>query len=245
MTEIILEDLLHNIFLKSPINLFDEFLNNCQNFYERPAHNLIELRSRKNTKLKGDIFEEFCVLYLINIKKHDNVWRLQDVPDDILIKLGLKRRDMGIDIIAQKDGLYDAVQCKYKKDNKFKSKNVLSWKTLSTFYALCMCSGIHNQENKREWNKHIVMTNCDYVRHVGEKTSKDLSICLKSFQKISKDEWLSMCNIEYHKLNDMTNKDKNVIIESNNNINNNIVLSKEELRKQRLLFYDKFTEYNP
>jgi hypothetical protein len=71
-----------------------------------------------------------------------------------------------------------------------------------------MCSGTHNQENKREWNKHIVMTNCDYVRHVGEKTSKDLSICLKSFQKISKDEWLSMCNIEYYRLNENINIDK-------------------------------------
>jgi hypothetical protein len=241
MEQITLEDLLHNIFLKSPQNLFDEFIEKCQDFYERPAHNLIELRSRKNTKLKGDIFEEFCVLYLKNVKKYDNVWRLHDVPDDILINLGLKRRDMGIDIIAQKDDLYEAIQCKYKKDNKFKSKNVLSWKTLSTFYALCICSGIRNQENKREWNRHIVMTNCDYVRHVGEKTNKDLSICLKSFQKISKDEWLSMCNIEYHKLNDNTIIDKveedikinNIIIEDNNK-----KLSKEELRKQRLLYYN-------
>jgi hypothetical protein len=152
--------------------------------------------------------------------------------------LGLKRKDMGIDIIAQKDELYDAVQCKYKKANKFKSKNVLSWKTLSTFYALCMGSGIHNKENKREWNSHIVMTNCDYVRHVCEKTTKDLSICLKSFQKISKDEWLLMCNIEYHKLNEIITED--VIIKDNKN-----VLSKEELRKQRLLFYNKVIEYNP
>jgi len=252
MTEIILEDLLHTIFLKSPKNLFDEFLEKCQDFYERPAHNLLELRSRKNTKLKGDIFEEFCVLYLKNVKKYDNVWRLQDVPDNILKNLGLKRRDMGIDIIAQKNGnIYDAIQCKYKKDNKFKSKNVLSWKTLSTFYALCMCSGIYNQENKREWDKHIVMTNCDYVRHVGEKTTKDLSICLKTFQKISKDEWLLMCNIQYHKLNDNINENDNNINDIlNDNINDiidnnkNIIiqdrkLSKEELRKQRLLYFDK------
>jgi hypothetical protein len=103
-----------------------------------------------------------------------------------------------------------------------------------------MCSGIKNQENKREWNKYIVMTNCDYVRHVGEKTSKDLSICLKSFQKISKDEWLSMCNIEYHKLNDIIIKVEEDTKISNNIIedNNNNKLSKEELRKQRLLYYN-------
>ena len=260
MEQIILEDLLHNIFLKSPKNLFDEFISKCQDFYERPAHNLVELRTRKNTKIKGDIYEEFCVLYLKNIKKYDNVWRLQDVPDNILINLGLKRRDMGIDIIAEKDGLYDAVQCKYKKAGS-KTKNVLSWKTLSTFYALCMCSGIHNENNKREWNKHIVMTNCDYVRHVGEKTNKDSSICLKSFQKISKDEWLSMCDIQYHKLNedklnedklnedkinedkineDKINEDKiNKDKINKDNIIENKKLSKEELRKQRLLFYEK------
>ena len=247
MTEIILEDLLHNIFLKSPKNLFDEFIEKCQDFYERPVHNLVELRSRKNTKLKGDIFEEFCVLYLKNIKKYDNVWRLQDVPDNILADLGLKRKDMGIDIIAQKDGTnYDAVQCKYKKAG-CKTKNILSWKTLSTFYALCMCSGIHNKDNKREWNKHIVMTNCDYVRHVGEKTSKDLSICLKTYQNITKDEWLTMCDVQYYKLNE-TNKE----IEDNKEIDNIIIednisrnLSKEELRNQRLLFYNTlFNEKN-
>jgi hypothetical protein len=96
------------------------------------------------------------------------------------------------------------------------------------------------------------MTNCDYVRHVGEKTIKDLSICLKTFQKISKDEWLLMCNIQYHKLNDNINDKINENI--NKNINENIneeidnnkeiinqdkKLSKEELRKQRLLYYDK------
>ena len=49
-------------------------------------------------------------------------------------------------------------------------KNVLSWKQLSTFYALC-----------RPFDKYIIMTNCDYVRHQGVKTNKDLSICLKHY----------------------------------------------------------------
>ena len=256
MEQIILEDLLHNIFLKSPKNLFDEFIEKCQDFYERPVHNLIELKSRTNTKMKGDIFEEFCVLYLKNIKNYTNVWRLQDVPMEKLKILGLKRKDMGIDIIAEKNGLYSAIQCKYKKINTNKSKNVLSWKALSTFYALCMCSGLQDQNNKREWTKHIVMTNCDYVRHVGEKTVKDLSICLKTFQNISKDQWLSLCNVTYHRLNNsnnITNNENNIINNENNIINNknniinnennesngNKVLSKEELRKKRLLFYDK------
>ena len=68
-----MEDLqkqLYKIFLKSPNNLFDDFISECQLFYNKPAHNLLELKQIKNTKIKGDIFEEFCVLYLLNIKKY-------------------------------------------------------------------------------------------------------------------------------------------------------------------------------
>ena len=59
-----LNKLLHTIFLKSPTNLFDEFIIECQKFYELPAHSLIEIKTRENKKIRGDIFEEFCVLYL-------------------------------------------------------------------------------------------------------------------------------------------------------------------------------------
>ena len=68
-----LQQLLYKIFLKSHNNFFDEFILECQLFYDKPAHNLLELKQRKNTKIKGDIFEEFCILYLTNIKKYSNV----------------------------------------------------------------------------------------------------------------------------------------------------------------------------
>jgi predicted helicase len=200
---------LHEILLRSPPNLFDEFLKDCQKWYEAPVHTFTEMRTRDNKKIRGDIFEEFCVLYLKHVKKYDSVWRLPDVPDDTLTKLGLKRQDMGIDILAEKDGKYTAIQCKYKKHNTMKPKNVLGWKTLSTFYALCLRTG--------PWEKYIVMTNCDYVRHQGKKTPKDLSICLKTLQNITKEQWTLMCEIQGNTLTQVS-----------------VQLSPEELRAARL-----------
>lgn len=213
---------LHAIFLRgAPVGstLFDEFVKECQTWYERPAHSLTDMRSRDNKKVRGDIFEEFCVLYLKHVRGYDNVWRLEDVPDAVLGGLGLKRPDMGIDIIAERGGKYAAVQCKYKKHTGFKSKTIVTWKQLSTFYALVLRTG--------PWDKYIVMTNCDYVRHMGKKTEKDLSICLRRFQQMSKEQWTSMCGLEGHKVSE-EKKSK--------------VLSPEDLRAARLA---RFTVATP
>ena len=238
-----LNKLLYNIFLRSPNNFFNELLIECQKSYAAPAHNLQEIHARKNTKIKGDMFEEFSVLYLKNVKKYNNVWLLKDVPDIILEKLNLKRRDMGIDLIAENNGLYYAVQCKYKKHNGHKKYNVLSWKVLSTFYALCLKTG--------PFEKYIVMTNCNYVRHAVKQNEKDLSICLKSFENITKDQWLSMCNVHNYKLENINNIEKHLIIKTSDNFipndstDDDIILSeilvdsKEEIRKKRLLFYQQ------
>jgi predicted helicase len=171
---------------------------------------------RDNKKIRGDVFEEFCVLYLKHARGYTNVWRLEDVPEHVLGGLGLKRPDMGIDIIAEKNGKYTAVQCKYKKHTGMKPKNILSWKALSTFYALCLRSG--------PWEKYIVMTNCDYVRHAGKKTPKDVSICLKTFQNTTKEEWTRMCSLEGHAVEEETKS---------------IPKTAEELRAARLAFFDK------
>ena len=64
MVNLNLEELLYKIFLQSPPNLFDKFIIECQSYYEKPAHTLQEIKQRDNKKIKGDIFEEFCVLYL-------------------------------------------------------------------------------------------------------------------------------------------------------------------------------------
>jgi hypothetical protein len=185
-----IQALLHELFLKGPANCFDAFIQECQRWYEKPAHNFVELRTRENKKIRGDIFEVFCVLYLKEIKGYDEAWRLEDVPEEVLLKLSMKRKDMGIDLIAKKGTEYSAVQCKYKKPTG--KKTSITWKALSTFYALCMRTG--------PWEKYIVMTNCNYTRHVGAKTEKDLSICLQSFQSLTKDQWISLCGVEGHVL---------------------------------------------
>lgn len=185
-----MQSLLHTILLRGTDAPFDEFIQECQKWYDQPAHTLTEMRTRDNKKLRGDIFEEFCVLYLIHVRGYDNVWRLEDVPDAVLGGLGLKRQDMGIDIVCERKGKFSAVQCKYKKHTGYKSKTIVTWKQLSTFYALVLRTG--------PWETYIVMTNCDYVRHMGKKTERDLSICLRRFQQITKDQWTRMCGVVGH-----------------------------------------------
>ena len=222
-----LQDELHKIFLKSPNNLFDEFLIECQKWYEAPAHSFSEMRMRDNKKVRGDIFEEFCVLYLKFVKRHKNVWLLKDVPDEILLKLNVARRDMGIDIIVETtEDKFVAVQCKYKKHTSVK-QNILSWKSLSTFYALCLRTG--------PWDKYIIMTNCVYTRHQGKKTKQDVSYCLKTLQNITKDEWLSMCKTSGEKLGseEISNVPTSILKTSKP-----VVPSEVEIRALRMQYYD-------
>lgn len=214
-----MQSLLHTILLRGNAPYFDEFIRECQKWYDEPAHTFTEMRTRDNKKIRGDIFEEFCVLYLKHVRGYSKVWRLEDVPDDILGGLSLKRQDMGIDILCEHRGKYTAVQCKYKKHTGYKSKTIVSWKQLSTFYALVLRTG--------PWEKYIVMTNCDYVRHMGKKTEKDLSICLRRFQQMTKEQWTSMCGLEGAKVEEKA-KHK--------------VLSAEELRAVRLA---RFTAVTP
>jgi len=216
-----LPKILQQIFWKSPNNLFDAFVLECQKNYEKPAHSLAEMKKRENKKIRGDIFEEFCVLYLKHVKSYSNVWRLPDVPDEILLKLNMKRRDMGIDIICENNGIFSAVQCKYKKPCNTR-KHCVTWKELSTFYALCLKTQI-------PWEKYIVMTNCEYVTHMGQKTEKDQSICIGTFRNISKDEWIKMSGIT-----------GNLLGETNENIivNESKQLSQEEIRERRIAYFE-------
>jgi len=211
-----LKKLLYEIYLRKPENLFDEFVKECEASYTKPAHTLAELRQRNNKKIRGDIFEDFCILYLRYIKGYDTVWLLKDVPNDILYSLSMKRQDMGIDIIiSSPDGFY-AVQCKYKKAEK--RKTCISWSALSTFYALCLRTG--------PWNKYIVMTTADYIRHQGPKTEKDLSICSGSLKAIQSEDWLKMC--------EMNETDVEIPIQP----------PIEDIRAKRLAYYENLNKLN-
>jgi len=222
-----LPKILHEVFLRSPLNLFDEFVLECQKWYSLPAHSLTEMRKRDNKKIRGDIFEEFCVLYLVNVLNYEKVWRLPDVPEEILLKLNMKRRDMGIDIICENAGIYTAVQCKYKKHTSSR-KHCVNWKELSTFYALCLRTQI-------PWAKYIVMTNCEYVTHMGKKTEKDQSVCIGTFRSISKEEWVKMCGLTGNSINMVVHE-----LDPEQNINT-VIDNKEKLRALRLAYYDSKT----
>ena len=67
------------------------------------------------------------------------------------------------------------------------------------------------------------MTNCDFTKHQGAKTEKDVSICLGTFRGMTAENWLKMCLIE-----------GNVLV--NQEIKQNP--SKDDLRALRLAFYD-------
>jgi len=219
---------LHTVFLRSPTNLFDEFIEECQRWYSQPAHTLQEMRTRDNKKVRGDIFEDFCALYLKEVKGYQEVWLLEDVPDEILVQLSLKRRDMGIDIIVRHNSEWYAVQCKYKTPTG--KKSYITWSALSTFYAMCLRTG--------PWAKYIVMTNCDYTRHQGDKGPKDLSICLGTFKSISSEQWLKMCSIEGQvltKATSATQAPSNEIVELRQKPTSE--LTREEIRALRLAYY--------
>ena len=69
---------------------------------------------------------------------------------------------MGIDLLGIDDeDRYYAIQAKYRKRPNSEKKISITWKQLSTFYALCLNSG--------PYHKHIIITTADYVRHIGKK----------------------------------------------------------------------------
>ena len=104
-------------------------MKDCQKEYDAPAHSLAEMKSRENKKKRGDIFEEFCRLYLLRVRNYTDVWLLDDLPAEVRAELQLPQRDMGIDIIAENNNNFYAIQCKYK--NKKSATRCLSWKNLS------------------------------------------------------------------------------------------------------------------
>lgn len=169
--------------------LFNLIVKKIENYSETPAHTLVELRKRENKTLKGFYWETFCKWYLLNVKKYSNAWLWKEIPDTVKQFLNLTmRQDNGIDMVACKNNKYTAIQCKYKKymsdglATKSRS-NKVTWKTLSTFVALCSRTG--------PWENHIVMTNC---LGVGKwdipRTPKDKTIAYNTFKNISRNDIL-------------------------------------------------------
>ncbi len=173
------------------LNVFDHIEQSIESWYNRPVRNLQDLKDRCNKKIVGDVFEDLAVLYFktlrnkkTNQKMFYNVCKLADVPAEVLTKLNLKTKDYGIDIILQDyTGAFSCVQVKFRKTH---NRNKLTWKSLSTFYALATRTG--------PYHRYIVFTNCKSVNHVHGKSDKDWSICIGSLRGIEYFQWLDMIN---------------------------------------------------
>lgn len=210
--------------------LFDIFLKLYLTHTTEPVHSLAELREKRTTKHKGDLFERFCQLYLKYIKNYDEVWMLKEIPVSIREALSLETHDVGIDLVAKKNGRYSAIQCKYKtprqdgtvKDAPWIWHNTVNWSSVSTFYALCSRTG--------PWDKHIVMTTAKSVKRMGHKNEKDLSICIGTFRKLTTLDFITM----YSKGEIKIIPKEEIKIEKKENIP-----SAEELRLLRLNFFNK------
>lgn len=209
------------------INIFDRFIQRCQLYYDQPAHSLAEIKLKMNKKLKGDIFEHFCLKYCQTCLCFPEVWLLGDLPEEILKKLNLKRQDFGIDLIARdQDNKYYAIQAKYRKHTNRKEYSALTWKQLSTFHALTSRTGPYQQ--------HIVITNADYCRQMGRKTKKDKSICYRSLRGIKLDQWMTLAGMPGRRLVE----DKVVKLQFKPRKKKK-ELSLTELREKRLAYLEK------
>lgn len=149
-----------------------------------------------NKKVRGDVFECFALRYMKCLFKYKNskgdkkeglkeVWLLKDLPNDLREKLNMEKVDLGIDLVGVDDeNNYYAIQVKFRTPNPYKSTNGIGWKQLSTFYGLVNKTG--------PWIKHVVFTNANYVRHVGQKTNKDLSICRTKLLQLKHMDFLKL-----------------------------------------------------
>ena len=131
---------------------------------------------KRDNQRRGALWEKLCVEYLRHVG-YESVQRFEDVDDALKTRLGLQRRDMGIDIICTRNGEFVAVQC------KFRSKRMVTWTEIATFEALCARSG--------PWAEHVVMTNCSFIKREGSST-KDVNITYNVFKALKRHEWLSI-----------------------------------------------------
>jgi hypothetical protein len=170
---------------KSNVNVFDEVVAAIEYEFNKPAVTIQEMKERVNKKTKGDIWEAFCKDWLLATGNYQNVWLLEEYNQ--IFTNNLSRQDNGIDIIAKTNTGWQAIQCKYRNKGK------VTWKSLSTFIALCERTGPPtNTEGHISWEKYVVMTNSTGITHKLPKTSKDKSICQKTFQNTTRDHWLRM-----------------------------------------------------
>jgi predicted helicase len=179
--------------IRSSISIFDKFIKEILTHHNKPANNLSDLNHKlRRNPCKGPLFEIFCKNYFKEICGVEEIWLLKECPQDIMEKLSLTRKDYGIDLVMRgSDGRYSPIQCKLKspkklsknKEQKYHYLNV-TWRELSTFYALCDRTG-----PTESWEKYIVFTNTNYVNRKGRKSEKDKSVCYCKLSKLTVEDF--------------------------------------------------------
>lgn len=215
-------------------NIFDDLCHLFQSYFERSCNNILQLRKRTQ-KTKGECFEIFCCLFLQ--EKGYQCWLLSELSTEQLHSFNLGRQDVGIDLVAEKNGNYYPVQCKFRKptkDCKGRQVHRVIWKDLSTFLSLCQRTG-----GTRGWKKHIIMTNADYCCWKGKKSNKDYTIGKKTFQNQTRMFWYSMVYPNNTLITSTSQSVKNKEQQSSNNIQDN--LQKESVRDLRQQWLNKLT----
>ena len=61
-------------------NTFEALIRDIETYHGRQVSSMHDLKARDNKKLKGDLFEEFCQLYLQAGGKYKTVWLWKEVP---------------------------------------------------------------------------------------------------------------------------------------------------------------------
>lgn len=142
-------------------NIFEEFINKMS-----------------ITKNSGMVFEQVCKRLLE--QKGYSVYPLKSYPK--LYECGLKKQDLGIDLIAVNDKQNIAVQCKFRKNPRR-----ISWKEFSTFDALCARTG--------PWDKKLIITTASGVRIEGARLESDHIWDRSTFYKMKRHEWEQLADM--------------------------------------------------
>lgn len=135
------------------------------------------LYGHRATKVIGDFWEAFCVLYLETTGRYEHVWTWSGMPKTVRTQLGLTGRDRGIDLVARLKAenvpvqssattssqvrtpeQYVAVQCKYRRRQQKEYRRVsLSGRAITDITTnsgtLQTARNIHVRTNWLQWRE--------------------------------------------------------------------------------------------
>lgn len=150
------------------------------------ASTIAEIKTSKQRV--GAMWEEFCAAYLRLQGYTVTNWR--DTTLESRTVWGMPRKtDLGIDLVAEKQGTLTAVQCK--------------WRTKPSALALSHLKIFLPASEKRHiWKYRLVMTTTTGVSWKGLKPSNVRVLGLKTWQNLPRAVWAELAGDTGHRLAD-------------------------------------------